>query len=354
MKRTVLLLGLWLSLLALCPLQSWAEGPGVIQGRLVNGTAGGSSVGGLDVELRTFQGQGASGGSLEGERREVTADAQGQFRFAGLPVDQGSTYQVVATYQGVVYSSPTLQFGSGSAQLAAELAVYETTTDDGAIVVGRAHILVSLAAAGLTVTELYALVNSGDRTYIGQQETQERRWTSSYQLPTAAHNVVFEDGAWGGRFLQIGGGLVDTEPLWPGQTTVVFSYDVYCPSGPCDLSRTLQQHVSNLNVLVPDIGLAVASETLLSHGRMDAQGRSYLNFAAGDLSPETSLDLRIGLSGSAPISAPRNAAGGISALPWILLMVVVTVVFLGYPFWRQHVQDQALRDCPQLPGDDGE
>ena len=138
------------------------------------------------------------------------------------------------------------------------------------------------------MTELYVLLNSGDRTYIGQQEVQGRRWTSSYQLPAGARDVAFEDGAWGGRFLQVEGGLVDTEPLWPGQTTVIFAYNVDCPSGLCDLGRTLHQRVSNLNVLVPDTGATVTSKTLAAQGNMEAQGRSYLNFAASDLAPATS------------------------------------------------------------------
>jgi hypothetical protein len=114
MRKIALLLLLCMSLLALCPPLSTAQGTGVIQGRIVNGTAGGASVGGLGVELRTFQGQSTSGQPVEGERLVATADAQGQFRIEGLPATQDSIYQLVVTYQGVVYSGPALQFESGS------------------------------------------------------------------------------------------------------------------------------------------------------------------------------------------------------------------------------------------------
>jgi hypothetical protein len=203
------------------------------------------------------------------------------------------------------------------------------------------------------VTELYVLLNPGDRTYIGQQELQGRRWTSSYQLPAGARDVAFEDGAWGGRFLQVEGGLVDTEPLWPGQTTVIFAYSVDCPSGLCDLGRTLHQRVSNLNVLVPDTGATVTSTTLAAQGTMQAQGRSYLNFAASDLAPGTGLDLYIALADRTPSSLPSiPTTGDHSGLPWIILGSVVAVLFLGYPFWRQRVQSQVLRDQPQAPQHD--
>ena len=89
MRKIALLLMLCTSLLALCPLLSTAQGTGVIQGRIVNGTAGGASVGGLGVELRTFQGQSTSGQPVEGERLKATADAQGQFRIEGSTRDPG-------------------------------------------------------------------------------------------------------------------------------------------------------------------------------------------------------------------------------------------------------------------------
>jgi hypothetical protein len=312
-----------------------AEGTGVLEGRALNATEGGQVPVGLEVTLRSFQGQ------EEAEERTTTTDAQGRFRFESLETGSDWAYLVRVGYQGVQYSPGMLAFGAGQSELSTEVLVYEATTDAQEVRAERAHIFVTLRDAGLEVTELYVFANPTDRTYVGSQEIDGRRWTTRFRLPKEGHSLTFDDGTLGGRFLATPDGFVDTEPHWPGTTSVVYSYELECPGGTCDLARELSHPVSNLNVLLPDTGAAVDSAQLSFAGTQQAQGNSFLNYTASDLASGQELDLRIRLPGAAAQPTTFQGAGRSVALPWIILGTVLVGLVLIYPFWKRRIEAAA-------------
>jgi hypothetical protein len=220
------------------------------------------------------------------------------------------------------------------------LPIYETTTDDAGIAVERAHLLITVQDESLSVGELQVFANPGDRTYIGKQELEGRRWTSRFALPEDASGLTFEDGSLGGRFLSTENGFVDTEPLWPGRTSVMFRYVIPCSKGDCRLVQEITYPVSSLNVLIPDTGVTIEGKGLQLQGQVPSEGQSYLNYVAGDLQAGQKLDLTVHLSGSGSNSGTvggattRNSSG---LWPWLLLGLVITALALGYPFWRQRL-----------------
>lgn len=328
-----LVLALCLDLLA--PGLALAERSGVLEGQAINGTAGGQAVGELEVVLRSFRGR------EEGDAQSTTTDAQGRFRFEGLETGSDWAYLVRVDFQGVQYSPGLLAFEAGQSELSTKVLVYEATTDALDVRAERAHILVTLSDVGLAVTELYVFANPTDRTYVGAQEIDGRRWTARFTLPQDALDLSFDDGSLGGRFLTAPeGGFVDTEPHWPGTTSVLYSYDLVCQGGNCDLSRELLHPISNLNVLIPDTGAVVESAQLTLAGKQQAQGNSFLNYVGRDLVPGPKFDLRVRLPGA--LSRPVPSRGGrISALPWIILGTVLVGLALVYPFWRRRIEAAA-------------
>jgi hypothetical protein len=223
-----------------------------------------------------------------------------------------------------------------------DILVYEVTTDDPGIVAERAHMFVTILETGLSVTELYVFANSTVRTFVGTDTIDGRRWTSRFILPEGSHDMVFDDGAVGGRFLRAPGGFVDTEPHWPGTTSVLFSYDLDCRQGDCDLGRELTHAITNLNVLIPDTSVVVVSGQLALEGKHQAQDNVYMNYVGHDLTAGQELDLRVRLPGAAPLVS-RSERGGTSALPWIVLGTAVGVLALVYPFWRRRVESAARK-----------
>ena len=323
-------------LLALGPLPSRAAGEGVIQGQVSNGTSGGGSTAGLEVVLRVFR------GAEEQGLLSTFTDDQGQFRFEGLDTGSDWAYLARVTYADVIYASGLMPFPEGEGELFVDMLVYETTTDNFGIAVERAHIFVTVSDTGLSVSELYVFNNPTDRTYIGK-EADGLPMTAEFALPLESHSLDFDDGSMGGRFLAVEGGFADTEPQWPGSTQVLFSYEVNCPAGKCDLSREIAHPISNLNVLINETGAAVSSEVLIFQGTQDAQGQSFLNYVGRGLTPGQRLDLQVRMPGVSA-ATPVPQAVGTQSLPWILLGTLVTVLILVYPFWRRRIEAAARAD----------
>lgn len=322
----------------LAPTLALAQGTGVLEGQAISGTAGSRAAAGLEVTLYSFQGR------EEVDQQSTTTDAEGRFRFEGLETGSDWAYLVRVGYQGVQYSPGMLAFESGQSELSTTVQVYEATTDAETVRAERAHIFITLSDTGLEVSELYVFANSTDRTYVGAQEIDGRRWTTRFLIPKDGFNLAFEDGTLGGRFLTAPqGGFVDTEPHWPGTTSVMYSYELACPGGNCDLARELLHPVTNLNVLIPDTGAAVDSTQLVMAGKQQAQGGSFLNYAGRDLASGQELDLRVRLPGavSQPAATQSGGGGGTSALPWIILGIVLVGLALVYPFWRRRIEAAA-------------
>lgn len=340
MRRVGLLSAVILCVLSLSSMLSLAQGKGMIQGQVVNGTAGGGSTAGLDVVLRVFHVQ------SEGEALIATTDAQGRFRFEGLEASTDWRYLLQVSYQDVVYSEEQV-FRAGEGELATEILVYETTADDEGIVVERAHILLDTSGSGLSrstslvVTELHVFLNPGDRTFIGGEEIRGRRATSRFLLPQDSYDLAFDDGSLGGRFLSTDKGFVDTEPQWPGTTSVMFRYVLDCGADNCNLTRDVTHPTPNLNLLVADTGVRVESTRLTLAGKVNAEAQPYLNYIGRNLMPGEQLDLHLHLPRGGLATPPKR---GSSTRPWIILGGAVTALVLFYPFWRQRARASAASE----------
>ena len=330
----------WLVVTLLCAMLSspvHADGSGALSGRVVNGTAGGDAVGDLEVVLRSFEDQ------EEREQRTAVTDADGGFRFEALETGENWVYLVRVLYGGVSYSGGMLSFAEGQAELSVEVPVYETTTEDSPIVVERAHIFLTVLEDRLSMTELYVFRNSADRTYIGTDEVDGRRYTAKFLLPEGSYDLILDDGSLGGRFAAIDGGFVDTEPQWPGTTQVLFSYAVDCARGWCDLTREVAHATANLNLLIEDVGATVESQDLISQGVRETEGQTYVNYVGRGLAAGEELDLRVRLPGGVqPVRSAQPMRT--QSLPRILLGTVLVALPLIYPFWRQRVQATASKE----------
>jgi hypothetical protein len=342
----------------LAPVHALAQGQGVIEGQVVNGTADGGSVEGLPVTLRVFVG-------MEGQSSQTaTTDAEGQFRFEDLSTEADRVYTLLLDYQGIEYGSDLLTFSEGETTLSLSVKVYEPIDSDEVISIEQAHIFVDFQEGELLVSELYFFNNSSDRIYIGAEEVAEgKRGTLHLSLPTGAAGLAVEGGELGQRFFETDEGFVDTWFLPPGQTSgqVMFSYSLpYDPSG-YDLARDMPYLLKAINVLVADVGVDVTGAQLTLEGSRGMQGQSYLNLSGQNLSKGERLTLHFsGSPSSKPVEggeampAPTSQASDRSLLSWAVLgLVVLAVGFaLGYPLLRRQPKG-AKEAAVEEVGDDG-
>jgi hypothetical protein len=316
-----------------------SPGAGVLAGRVINGTSGGPQIGaGVAVTLHIFQ------ADTEQASLETVTDAAGEFRFSGLDTNPDLEYWPEANYLGVAYSNDAPgQFAAGGTSLNTDLTVYETTEDDTAITLDSAHFIMESFGQVLRISEIHLYGNSGDRTYVGHSDDAGQRTTLFIPLPEGAVGLAFDQEAAADRFIEVDGGILDTEPVQPGQETALayFSYHLVVSGDRVPLERRFAYPVTTLNILVAQPGLALTSDQLQNMGPQSFQGRDYDFFAVGGLLPDTPLTMELlpvaeaaGSTGmpAAPGGSDLAAAGSVTGgnqgvLRWFgLALAVVAIV----------------------------
>jgi hypothetical protein len=283
-----------------------AQGSGVIQGRVVNGTAGGPEIGaGIAVSLHVLQGQ------TEGPVLETTTDANGSFRFEGLDTNPDLEYWPEAVYLDVPYDTQDpYQFQAGETSLDGVLAVYETTEDDGAVSLDSAHFIMESFGQVLRISEVQIYGNSGDRTYIGHADETGQRTTLFVPLPESAVGLAFDQEPATDRFVEVDGGFWDTAPVPPGQQSalVFFSYHLVVTGNSMPLERHFTYPVTTLNILTAEPGLTLHSDQLQAMGLQSFQGQNYDFFTLQGLAADTPLAMELLPSAEVASSSGMPAA----------------------------------------------
>lgn len=250
-----------------------AQDTGILEGQVENGTADGPLIGeGIAVTLHVFR------GGVEENTFETTTGAGGRFRFEELDIDSALEYWLEAVYLDVSYgNAEAYQFDGSQSTLAATITVYETTEDDSGIKLDSVHLIAQSFGQALRVSEIHLFGNSGDRTYVGQVGEGGQAETIEVPMPQNAVGLAFQEGTPEDRFVEVGGGMRDTEPVVPGTETslVVFSYHLMVTGDTVSLERSFAYPVLNLSALVAQPGLTLSSPQLQSMGAELFQGQQY-------------------------------------------------------------------------------
>jgi len=291
MRKLVLLLPAVLLCLVGTPVVS-AQGEGIIEGQVTNGTLGApaESVAGLEVTL--YEVVGGSPVLLA----STTSDADGWFRFEGLATHPNLSYRFQLEYEGVVYGAVS-GFPADETLLRVAATVYETTTSDSKIVVERQHVIVDLGDGDALFQELYIFNNIGDKIFVDDEGA-----TLRFSLPDGAGDLSFSDAETAAHFVETEGGLAFVRPVMPGQKEVMYSYRLPYDGTELTLSRTIFYPTSSVDLLVANTGVQVESAQLVYQGLSGGDEAAYQHFSAEELAGGAVLELR--LTGS-----PRREGG---------------------------------------------
>lgn len=319
MRRFLVILAALLALL-LGTIHAQGRELGSIQGRVVNGSAGGGSLAGLEV---TLEGIGPDGTELP--PRKALIESDGSFAFAGLPLGEGYTYRVRLSYTDVVYTSPEVRLRPDAPTTSLELTVYEPTTSDSALKGTIDHLVLDFdpATHTLWVLEYLVIENTGDTTFVGSAapDQQGLRATLRFLLPPGVEQVELLRGVTPEQTIPWEGGFADTSPLPPGSREVVFSYTLPYESERYTLQKTLAYPTDKVAVLVPDVGVNVHSDALPNVSTTDVEGQSYLLLSGEGLTSDTVVE--IALKGL-PMSV---ASGGSSPNRSLVIGVGIAMAF---------------------------
>jgi hypothetical protein len=283
-----------------------AQGEGIIEGQVTNGTAGAppESVAGLEVTLYEV-----ADGAAE-QVATTTSDGEGWFRFEGLATEPDRSYRFQLEYEGIVYGAVS-GFPADDTLLHVAATVYETTASDSNVAVDRHHVIVDFAAGGALFQELYIFNNTGDKIYVGEEGT-----TLRFSLPDGAAEVTFSDAETAAHFVETDGGLALVRPVMPGQGQVMCSYDLPYDGTALTVSRRVIYPTRSMDLLVANTGGHAESPQMVYQGLSGGEETAYLHFSAKDLPGDAVVELR--LSGS-----PQGAGGPA----------------LGRPSWSRGLQE---------------
>jgi 5-hydroxyisourate hydrolase-like protein (transthyretin family) len=317
MKRVLLLFSALLFFVLCLPAGVAAQGEGVIDGEVTNGTASApaESVAGLEVDL--YQVTDGSGTFLQ----STTTDEQGRFSFDGLATDSELTYAFQVAYQGIAYGAQS-SFASGDTTIHVVATIYETTTSDGGISVDQQHVVIDFETDVLAIRELCILNNTTDEIYVGEEGTSVR-----FSLPTGAAQLSFGDEETASQFVEVPGGFAYLRPAMPGQTQVLYAYQVPYDGRELVLSRTIDYPTASLDVMVANVGVQVESPQLQYQSLTGGEGTAYLHFNGQYLPAGKEVELRFsGAAQGGPAPTMPGAGLGLSLqgyAPGVALLMVL-------------------------------
>lgn len=287
--------------------------PGMIRGRVTNGTPGGPVPAGIEVTLSGYE-----AGSEVFQRAATTAE-DGTFVFAEVPAVPDRIYGVRAAYQEVLYYSEGARLVEGQPGPELPVIAYETTPDRLALHIERLHVLFDFSTDGrVQVIELWVLSNRGDRTIVAAPG----EGVVEVSLPQGAADLAFEDDSPAERYLLTTDGFADREPVLPGTGTSQFVFRYWLEyDGRLAFSRGVNYPVNAVVILVPGGGIQVRGEGLRDLGVQTMSGQPVQTYERGAISPGAALDIE--LSGLPGAGATTDSVGMTNLLIGLGLLVLL-------------------------------
>lgn len=295
-----------------------AAGEPAITGKVVNGTAGGGSVDGLEVTLTTYINFAPS------EQQTTVTDTQGNFQFSGLSANATYAYDLYVIYKGVPYNTPDLiLLTTDNANQSAELKVYETTTSDTAVRMSNGHMIIVPASPGvLNIMEIWGFDNSGDSTYIGA-DGDSTHATAHFRLPEGATDFSADAGI---SVFTATGVVTDTRPIIPGSGSISFYYSLLYQGSDAAIDMTVDYPTPSFSILVPQNGIVAKSTTLTEETPQNYQGKSYLYFTGSSLERGQKLDISLNISQAAFSDATSPNPTAQNGISWQLVLIVILAI----------------------------
>lgn len=320
---------------------------GVLRGQVIDATNN-QPVGNVEVTLYAFE------GNTPLDTFTTQADEQGRYTFEKLPTEHSVLYVVEGLYQGVRYLTDLTPFIPGENETILDLNVYETTSSAATVSLQRLNFLITFSPDTLRAIQLFALSNSGQATYVGQDGQ-----TFAFTLPENATNVSFQDGTNAG-IVETESGYASTEPVLPGADglSIAAIYDIPYSGDSLTVEIPIPANVASVNVLMQALGAELSSDQLQFVESRQAHEGEFDIFSGGNLAEGQTLTFNLsGLSQLDFAAAPDVAPAAATVAPgsqvdqnllrWIILgLGGVAIIAAGilYPQFRARPAAQLNED----------
>ncbi len=327
--------------------QAATPGNHIVQGNVVNGTAGAASPNGLGVTLHGYDDFAVS------VTLTATADSTGAFTFENVPDVTGRYYLLSVPYEGVPYSSDLLKFGPNITTLTTKVNIWEATSDLSVLQITQVHLLFDLASDGATVTEICLFSNMGGRTFVPPSNAG-----LTIPVPTGAAAVAVQNQQGSILATRTVEGLQITAPMLPGPSTAELIYTFRLLNPQPTFEQTLPLPVDSLSVFIPTGGAAIKGASLADGGQQTFQSKPYHVFTGGKVAAGQKIGFQVtggATSGLGPVDSNLLLVVGLGLLNVVLLLVIGLLLwrrgaFAGLPWHRaRRGRAQDDLDAPRIP-----
>ena len=301
------------------------EAGATIEGRVVNASSDGGSVGGLVVTLHEVTADGR-------QELETTTDLDGRFRFEEVLFDSETAYGVSVIYQDSFYGTD-LDVSRWPPD-PVELTVYESSSDDGDLAVSSASVLFAGASpetGTVSAMEILTLVNSGDQTYVPGPGVMD---LLRFGLPSGASGLRVETSLVGANHIQVDRGFALVASVPPGSHEVMYAYEFPYSGAEAAFDRAVRYGAENLRVMTPEDAMDLTADSLGEARTVTIGETRYQLIEATGLAPGTPISVT--LSGlPQPDGGPglRDDIRFEYAAPVTLALLMAALV--GYALWRR-------------------
>lgn len=311
------------------------ESIGILRGQIIQGTAGGASVEGLEAIVHIYDSQ------LQEQIAEYIVGADGVYEYTEVVIRPDFAYRMTVNYNGITYASPVHVGDPNEAEMVIDVTIYDTGADEDALAITSRATQINLASNGLYVIEVIDMVNNSDRAYIREEVSGTSEAVSvGFLLPEGAELQLQHTDP--NRILLSDDGrtIYDMAPVLPNtEHYVQYSYLL-----PIQNAQSIQQPIDyrvtgRIGFFVENSHLDFEGENLELTQRQIFNGQEYdiYEFVSPPQVGEA-VTYNVTLS-----STPDGTAtGGISRDILALLMLIAGVVLVGsagFIFWRGRKTD---------------
>ncbi|MBI3743760.1 MAG: hypothetical protein HY261_05660 [Chloroflexi bacterium] len=302
---------------------------GVIQGRIMNGTAGTSPIGSVPLSLLKFRRM-TQETDIQGQ-----SNADGTFRFEGLEFGTDLRYFVQAGYQDVAYRSEV--FDPNKPPKDFTIKVYEATSDEGVIRIKRASVAIPQVEGTqgfYSVLEIVTFNNTSDRTFVGTLYTdQQKGGTLRFPLPSNPLDLSLGHG-FGAEGVRTGqGGMISLTPMLPGELETDYTYSLPYSESSATLLKVWFYPVDEVVELIPQSVARPFSPDLSTTDNVNVNGKPHYLLTGGPLRPGQPVNLQLaGLPRFVKLSGGGPSLDTVMRGTAVALMSVIVLAVLGYVF----------------------
>jgi mono/diheme cytochrome c family protein len=276
--------------------------------------------------------------------KTLTAGENGVYTFTNVTMPSGRVFLAGTDYASGTYGSDIVTVDPATPNLSLQITVYDSTTDISVLTTDRVHVFFDFTdPANVQVIEVFIISNPTKQAIVSPTVDGT---VVTFPLPQGYTNLQFQDGALGGRYVELSQGFGDKMTVSPGvgEYQVVFAFQMPY-NQKLDFVQPMFLPTSAVVVMVPDNGIKVSSAMLQDGGTRDYQGTTYHMYNGSSLIAGSSLDFTLN-------GTPRHAAasiftaGNTQDLAIGLGAFGIALVATGLWLYRRNRQKLALQSIP--------